>query len=74
MIYRGIVLIIGITKQMCEETGLDFQKWFELVNDVYCLTIKDIKDLRPGEKLDLLILDRNVLDIAYDINEEGVFH
>lgn len=40
--------------------------WYEFVHSNYKLTIKDIQELKHGDELELLILDRNVWDVALD--------
>lgn len=55
------------------EGGLEISEWEEYTRDK-CLTIKDVENLRPGQKLKVVTLDRNVYDIAFDCNEPGKLH
>ena len=42
-------------------------EWVEYIKP-YCLTIDDIEKMEQGDKLKVLVLDRNVYDIACEIN------
>ena len=53
--------------------GLEVSEWEEHTRDK-CLTIKDVECLRPGQKLKVVTLDRNVYDIAFHCNEPGKLH
>lgn len=46
-----------------ELQGLEDVEWKEYVRDE-CLTIKDVKNMRKGERYKFLVLDRNVFDTA----------
>lgn len=51
--------------------SLDYYSWYDKTRK-YWITFKDIEKLKKNEKIDLLSLDRNVLDVAYDINKPNV--
>ena len=54
------------------QCALDVNKWMKMAEEKFALTILDIMSLKPGEKLKVLTLDRNVLDIAEDLNDTNV--
>ena len=58
---------------MQPQSGLDLEQW-ENISSEYHLTIYNIQGLKPGDKIDVLILDRNVMDIVCDINEADVLY
>ena len=49
---------------------LDYHEWNKLSRK-YALTIKDILDLKPGERIKVLSMDRNVWDVALNNKIRG---
>ena len=47
-------------------TTLDYQQWDQLSYDKYALTIKDIINLKKGQQIKVLTMDRNVWDCLTD--------
>lgn len=48
---------------------MEVNAWFQHVKP-YCFTIGDLKQLQVGEEIKFLVMDRNVLDICCEQNEE----
>jgi len=57
-----------------QTTDLECFDWYDMACDKFALKISDITKLQPGDKMDVLVLDRNVWDIALNkkINKPGV--
>ena len=53
----------SITNSIPQESTLDFDEWGKLSYEC-ALTIKDILNLKPGEQIKVLSMDRNVWDTA----------
>jgi hypothetical protein len=58
-----------MTKELKKENALEFNKWYDLAWE-YAITIETITKLKSGDRIKLLVLDRNVADIAFEINEK----
>ena len=46
--------------------SLPVNNWMDLAENNYALTIADIINMKPGDKLEVLMMDRNVLDTSAD--------
>ena len=63
-------MIQKIKQTFKDNNSLNFDNWYETARN-YFLTIKDVEKMKPDEKVDCLMLDRNVLDIAYELNKKN---
>ena len=59
-----------IKQNIKDNKSLNFDDWYEKARK-YFLTIKDIEKMKLNEKVDCVMLDRNVLDTAYEINKKN---
>ncbi len=50
---------------------IEFSKWIDMAYD-YRLKIKDVMNMKKGDTMSVLVLDRNVGDIAVSANPENV--
>lgn len=58
-----------LKKQNLTQQSLHVNDWME--RDFFWLKASDIQQMKPGEQISLLFLDRNVLDLATSANKEN---
>ena len=63
-------MIKKIKQKFKDKNSLNFDDWYQQATK-YFLTIQDIQKMKHNEKTEYLMLDRNVLDIAYEINKKN---
>ena len=50
--------------------ALKLDDWCEYIRKYLCLTVKDIRELKVGESIKMLFIDRNFLDIINNYTEK----
>ena len=56
---------------MPQKEVLDQSEWFRYVQNNFAMRLVDVKEIPPGESIEVLFVDRNFLD-AVQINRAGV--
>lgn len=55
------------------DNGLPLDAWIDHVHDE-CLTIGDVLNFVPGQRVELLCMDRNLCDVVFEVNAPNMSH
>ncbi|RPH75604.1 hypothetical protein EHM76_01265 [bacterium] len=75
---KKISLALLVSSLMCSvqllaTDALEYEEWLDSAGDK-CLTIADVEKMQPGERIRVLVMDRNLGDTCLSVNEPAIVY